>query len=115
MSLDPINFRELLNLELARIADDIGEANNAAGTVMLDQSSVGRLSRMDAMQQQAMAQGMRARLETRKRQLQAALERIEAGTYGVCCACDAELEVERLRSDPAVVFCADCRAEREGA
>lgn len=39
---------------------NVADARNAsAATVMLDQSSVGRLSRMDALQQQAMAQNNR--------------------------------------------------------
>ncbi|HRP74168.1 MAG TPA: molecular chaperone DnaK [Rhodocyclaceae bacterium] len=115
MKLDLGEVCRRLDAELARIEDDIAQATVSAGTVTLDQSSVGRLSRMDAMQQQAMAQGMRARLETRKRGLQAALTRVDAGTYGCCCACGTELETERLQSDPAAVFCADCMAQREAA
>ncbi len=113
MELDRAECRRRLEMELARLADDIAQANVSADTVTLDQSSVGRLSRMDAMQQQAMAQGMRARLETRKRKLHAALARVDAGSYGRCCECEADLDPERLQSDPAAVFCPDCMAERE--
>lgn len=84
-----------------------------ADTVILDQSSVGRLSRMDAMQQQAMAAEMRARLESQILGLKAALDRITAGSYGMCCQCDVEMDVARLSGDPAAVFCAECSAERE--
>ena len=115
MKFDLTEARRRLDAELARVEDAIAQATVSAGTVTLDQSSVGRLSRMDAMQQQAMAQGMRTRLETHKRRLHAALARVDAGSYGCCCACEAELEAERLHSDPAAVFCADCMAEREAA
>jgi DnaK suppressor protein len=106
-------FRRRVKEELAQLAQALAQADVSAGTVMLDQSSVGRLSRMDAMQQQAMAAGLRERLVTRKLGLQAALDRIAAGTYGLCCQCGSDVEPERLENDPATVFCAECMTERE--
>jgi len=91
----------------------MARTEGTADTVMLDQSSVGRLSRMDAMQQQAMAAEMRARLESQRLGLKAALDRITAGSYGMCCQCDVEMDVARLSGDPAAVFCAECSTERE--
>lgn len=88
------------------------EAGGAADIVELDQASMGRLSRMDAMQQQEMAKNRLARLAERKRKLEAALARLDAGSYGRCCACHEELEIERLEADPAAVFCAACAEER---
>ena len=107
------SFRRRITAELTQVGDSSGEAQDAASTVMLDQSSVGRLSRMDAMQQQAMAESMRERLELRRRKLQAALARINAGTFGCCCECEAYIEPERLESDPGTVFCFDCITERD--
>lgn len=106
-------FRSQLQHELQKLAADLAEAERAAQTVKLDQASVGRLSRMDAMQQQAMAQGLREHIQRRQRQVQAAMARIESGTYGRCCGCETPLSAQRLERDPAVVFCADCLAERE--
>jgi DnaK suppressor protein len=81
MKPDRALFREQLNAELQQLAGTIAQAGLSAGTVELDQSSVGRVSRMDALMQQAMAKGMQERLVTRVRKLQAALVRMEAGTY----------------------------------
>ena len=106
-------FRERLNADLRQLLEGIAQAQAAAGTVALDQSSVGRVSRMDAMQQQAMAIGLQERLAVQKRKLEAALERIESGSYGMCCQCQAEMDAERLEADPAAVFCAACATERE--
>jgi DnaK suppressor protein len=70
-------------------------------TVELDQTSIGRLSRMDAMQRQAMA------LETERRRLReiqridAALKRIEQGEYGYCLATGEPIPMARLELDPA--------------
>lgn len=105
-------FRQRLESELASVDEALAQAGVSAATVALDQSSVGRLSRMDALQQQAMAQGLQERLLTRRRGLQAALARIAAGTFGRCCMCDAMIEPERLERDTAVVFCMECIEER---
>jgi DnaK suppressor protein len=113
LKIDLDAYRQCLADELAKAGEDLVEARQAAGTVVLDQSSVGRLSRMDAMQQQAMAQGILSRLDVRCRKLRAALARLESGDFGLCCQCGTELEPERLHHDPSVVFCADCMAERE--
>jgi DnaK suppressor protein len=113
MHPDLTGFRRRLENGLRETDAALAQAGSAAATVVLDQSSVGRLSRMDALQQQAMASGLRERLALRRRQLQAALDRITAGTYGLCCQCEAAMEPDRLDNDPAAVFCADCMAERE--
>ena len=90
----------------------IEHARAGASPVALDQSAIGRVSRIDAMQQQALAQNLLSRLTQRQRQLDAALERVEAGAYGLCCACHERIEPERLTADPAVVFCHGCATER---
>jgi DnaK suppressor protein len=60
-----------------------------------------------------MARSAVERLESRRRQLLAALDRIEAGTFGLCCACESDLDPARLENDPAVVFCKACLMNRD--
>lgn len=80
--------------------------------IELDPQSVGRLSRMDSLQQQAMSRATRARRQQRKRQLEAALGRIEDGEYGFCTGCGEALPESRLAFDPAILLCLACtRAE----
>lgn len=107
------HFRELIAAQLAEIELALTAASANAGTVMLDQSSVGRLSRMDAMQQQAMASSQQTALQRNRMKLQAARKRLECGTYGICCQCGAKIAQPRLLADPGTPFCADCAAERE--
>ncbi len=76
--------------------------------VDLDQSSVGRLSRMDAMQSQAMALENKRRREIQLVRIDAAIERIDAGEYGWCANCDEEIPHRRLELDPANPFCVTC-------
>jgi DnaK suppressor protein len=113
MLADVALLRTRLDAELMKTIKAIQQAGQSAGTVELDQSSVGRVSRIDALQQQALAKGLLERLSVRKRRLEAALARIEAGTYGLCCGCHCDMEPERLNADPTVVFCSSCAEERE--
>ncbi|MEM9031568.1 MAG: TraR/DksA family transcriptional regulator, partial [Pseudomonadota bacterium] len=74
-------------------------------TVTLDQQSVGRLSRMDALQRQAMAQAASRRFEAEKRRIVAALARLDGGEYGYCTECGEEIASARLEVDPCVPSC----------
>lgn len=96
---------EMLALEETR--------KDAAGTVVLDQTSVGRLSRMDAMQQQAMAKNTRQRAAVELQRIAAALRRCDSGDYGYCLRCDEAIDPRRLELDTAATLCIDC-AERSG-
>jgi len=81
--------------------------------VQLDQQAVGRLSRMDAMQVQAMAEATHERRLIELRRIDAALERMAQGDYGFCTQCDEEIAAKRLELDPAVPTCIDCAVARE--
>jgi len=76
--------------------------------VALDQQSVGRLSRMDAMQAQAMAKANERQRRMELSRIEAALRRIDEDEYGYCQKCGEEIAPERLRVDPAASFCVDC-------
>lgn len=106
-------YRRRLETEIAQVREALAQAGLSAGTVTLDQSSVGRLSRMDALQQQAMAMGSQERLSVRLRRIAAALARVDAGTFGRCCQCGHDVEQERLELDATTVFCSDCQEQRE--
>lgn len=81
--------------------------------VELDQARVGRLSRMDAMQQQAMSQASSRLVELERQRIQTALTRMEAGDYGYCILCDEEIAEKRLRFDPSLLTCISCAQEAE--
>ena len=91
----------------------LATGEDAARVVELDQTSVGRLSRMDALQGQAMSQ---ERVRRRQRELQriaAALRRLENGEYGDCQDCGEPIDVHRLDMDPAAALCIRCATARE--
>ena len=106
--LDLTWFKQLLEerLEALRL---VHEAQRKEGVpVQLDQTCLGRLSRMDAMQQQAMAQATTRRTELEKQRIKTALNRLRSGDYGYCAKCEEEISEGGLRIDPATLVCISC-------
>ena len=83
------------------------------GDVTLDQTRVGRLSRMDALAGQALAQAAQRRRGATLKALEAALARLESGQFGSCLSCDEAIALARLWHNPAVTLCLSCAAEVE--
>jgi DnaK suppressor protein len=93
---------------------DVSESSReAAQTVVLDQSRVGRVSRMDALQAQAMAKESNRRRQLALQRIDSALQRIEAGDYGDCAVCAEAIMVNRLEADPGALLCIDCASKAE--
>jgi len=106
--MDKEDFRnKLLKLreELLHIEDT---GNEAAKTVELDQSRVGRLSRMDAMQAQAMSKESKRRREIKMKRIESALQRIDNDEFGYCIRCEEDIDPKRLEFDPAALLCIEC-------
>lgn len=85
-----------------------GDTRTDRRPVALDQQSVGRLSRMDAMQQQAMAAAQEARRAGRLRAIEAALPRPEKEDFGWCDDCGEFIGHKRLDLDPVLMRCIAC-------
>ncbi len=101
-------YRPVIEAELARL-DTATDATSAdRRPVELDQQSVGRLSRMDAMQGQAMAAAIEARRGQRRAALKAALRRMEDGEFGWCANCGGFIGTGRLDVDPVLMTCITC-------
>jgi DnaK suppressor protein len=101
-------FRKALTSLREEIEQLNTDSREAADTVALDQSKVGRLSRMDAMQAQQMAQETARRRQLQLQKIDNALRRMESEDYGYCFKCGDEIGVDRLNFDPASTRCMDC-------
>lgn len=99
---------------LAELTRSLELTEDSVATVELDQQSVGRLSRMDEMQRQAMAKSGRRSLELRLQQVAAAVTSLEQGDYGMCRECEEPIGYARLKARPETPFCLDCQGAREG-
>ncbi len=91
--------------ELEQLSHNSAEARE---TVTLDQASVGRLSRMDAIQQQAMAQATERQRAVEISRIENALKRLDEDEYGFCVECGEDISIKRLEIDPAATHCIKC-------
>jgi DnaK suppressor protein len=114
MPRDPDAIRahlEALRQELQRL-DAMSAGSRAA--VTLDQQSVGRVSRVDALQRQAMAEATGRQRAAEIRRIDAALARLADGDYGWCEACGEAIAPKRLEIDPAAALCIGCAGAGKG-
>lgn len=113
MPIDTVTAKRRLLARKAELEELSRMSGAARDAVTLDQQSVGRLSRMDAMQQQAMAQATERQRVRELAEIEAALRRIDAGDYGYCISCDEEIAEKRLDNSPAVSLCIACASRLE--
>jgi len=107
------NWRDSLLALQAELESIAATGDESAAVVELDQSKVGRLSRMDAMQAQAMAKASRQRREVTLQHITAALKRLDEGDFGLCLKCDEPINPKRLDFDATATLCIDCASEAE--
>ncbi len=111
-AMDVAHFKSVLIARRTALQQDSVLGEEASAAVELDQSRVGRLSRMDAMQGQAMSQEAQRRRELELQQLAAALLRIDSGDYGYCVGCGELIAEARLEIDPSTPHCIICAEKR---
>jgi DnaK suppressor protein len=92
-----------------RVRGDLEGISEQAGVVELD-TAIGRLARMDAMQDQQMALELKRRHEQQLLRIDRALKAIAKGRYGICAKCRRPIAVERLDIQPDAIMCAGCAA-----
>lgn len=103
-------FRRMLETRREELVALSEAAADKRKPVELDQQSIGRLSRQDALQQQAMAKAQEARRAGELRKIAAALSRIDDGEFGYCAECGEAIAEKRLEIDPTTVRCLACAA-----
>lgn len=104
---------EFLKIKLLQNKRELTEqlkiSEQASGVVTLDQTSVGRVSRMDAMQQQSMALSTRRKVQSRLQKIEIALHAMTESDYGFCKQCDESIGYNRLEIQPETALCLDCQ------
>lgn len=106
--IDLKHFKALLHEKRNEINALTEASDSAAAPVELDQTRVGRLSRMDAMQAQAMSIETERRRKLELNSIKSALERIEEETYGECLGCADMISIARLEHNPSAPLCIKC-------
>jgi DnaK suppressor protein len=110
------HIRRLLEQELGTLGAIVDDHGGRSGTVALDQSRVGRVSRADALQQQEMAKATQRRAALRIERVEAALERLreDPDQFGWCPDCGEPIPLRRLEAVPESVLCVPCLQQRRG-
>ncbi|MDH3270031.1 MAG: TraR/DksA C4-type zinc finger protein [Gemmatimonadota bacterium] len=101
-------LRAELETQLRKLQRSMQITDEALRTVELDQTAVGRLSRMDSLQNQSLSKGLREREVVRLSQILEALRKLDEGGYGSCSECGGDIPFERLFVFPEAPECADC-------
>jgi DnaK suppressor protein len=104
-------LKEKVQAMLKELEAELHASAGDEAVVTLD-TSIGRLSRMDAMQQQQMALELKRRKEQYRLRLENALKRMDQGTYGRCGRCKGPITAERLEIQPDAVLCVHCAAPK---
>ncbi len=108
---NPVDLEVARERLLARKAELLADSDSGAesrAAVTLDQQSVGRVSRVDALQAQAIAKAAERNRDRELAQIEAALTRIGDGDYGYCVTCGEDIAARRLAHNPAAPTCIDC-------
>ncbi|RKZ96356.1 MAG: TraR/DksA family transcriptional regulator, partial [Gammaproteobacteria bacterium] len=85
-------FKHLLEQQRDKLMATQQMAQSSTQTVELDQASVGRVSRVDALQAQSMAVETTRLRQQQLRKISTALALIESSDYGYCSICDDEID-----------------------
>lgn len=107
-AIDIDEFRRILSDRKQSVSALIDATAEARKPVTLDQEAVGRVSRIDAMQRQAMALATRRGYDRELQKIEAAFRRMDAGDFGYCVNCGEQVARSRLHADPTAAACIDC-------
>jgi DnaK suppressor protein len=97
---------------LHSLSDLLSDTEAGVRPVKLKDNS-SRLSRMDEMHNQSILRANRNLTANRLIQINAALERLAQGTYGLCSACDEPVAFNRLKAYPETTMCLPCKSAAE--
>ncbi len=107
------NFKRQLESQQQNLQIQLQQTDDSTKPVTLDQQSVGRVSRIDAIQQQQMASANKDHTIALLKQVDAALKRIKSDSYGLCLVCDEPIALPRLDAHPPAANCITCQSKQE--
>lgn len=103
-------LRGEIERQLERLERSMRVTDEGLKPVELNPAAVGRLSRIDELQNQALLKNLHEREQIKLGGLLKALRRMEKGVYGRCVECGGEIPVDRLLVFPEASTCVGCSA-----
>jgi len=108
-------LHDLLLEKQRELETQLASGEDATRPVTLDQQSVGRVSRIDAIQQQQMAIANQQQATLLAKRIELALQRIDSGEFGYCPQCGEPIAFARLQAQPFASLCLDCQSASENS
>ena len=111
--LTSAQIKELFSLLLSKkemLESQLSESCDAIKPVALDQTLQGRISRMDAMQQQGVAASTHRQTSTTLQKVANAFKRFETQKFGYCQKCEEPIGYGRLKAKPESPLCLSCQS-----
>ncbi|MDH3859909.1 MAG: TraR/DksA family transcriptional regulator [Gammaproteobacteria bacterium] len=106
-------LQQQLEQHKQELEGQLEQGSAAAKPVTLDQQAVGRVSRVDAIQQQQMAIASQQQATLLLQRIEIAQQRIESGEYGLCLKCAEPIAFARLQAQPTATLCIECQSTSE--
>jgi DnaK suppressor protein len=103
-----MDFKNLLFKRKLELDGALSSMKESSRPVDLN-DPIGRLSRMDAIQQQQMVLNAKNQIEVNLKLVDEALKRVEKDEYGFCLQCEEEIDQKRLLAKPEAAFCTKCQ------
>ena len=104
---------KLLKAQQKQLQQQIDNSETDVQPVTLDQQSVGRVSRIDAIQQQQMAIANREQDRKLLIAIRKSLVRVDNDEYGYCLECAEPVGFARLEVQPQAEYCVRCQEKME--
>jgi DnaK suppressor protein len=114
MTIEELNTIQTLILQKIHEAEASDVYLEDATQPIEPSNSLGRLTRMEAIGEKSVNEAIHANTKIRLERLRNALERVEAGTYGICVRCKKEIALGRLMVIPEAVICISCAEKKAG-
>ena len=104
--IDPVAIRAALVAERAHLLAELGEAIQAPGQMTYGSQAAAATQVFEQQRDLALRDRSSLQLEL----VEAALERLDAGTYGTCLRCGKPIAPARLEALPWAAYCIECQA-----
>lgn len=106
-------LRKIIEERLSEFAAQLKMSKESSQVVELDQALAGRVSRIDAIQQQKIAEAGLMRAQLKYNQLKKALVNLSSDDYGSCVECGEQIGLPRLLIKPESTLCIECQSQQE--
>ena len=110
--MDKAKRAEMKSLMLSRQKELLGEIEvlKELTKPIAPENAIGRISRMDAINNKSINEAALVQSNKKLRKLEAALNKVEEEYFGLCGRCGNEIPLGRLMLMPESPFCVNCSA-----